>query len=580
MHRTNRSNMVIAMLVALLTLVALPLGATGAEEAAVEVVSDGMPVHGGKLTMYYWGGEAPTADRTTGGWQTNQYTEAVVESLADSDFEKYGARGTGEYTVDVTRSVPEKFLGPVLAEGWEVTAEQITFNIRPGVMFAADGKEHVMQSREMTADDVAFSLNRALDSRLGSARSENGGYVDSVEATDRYTVVVKTNGFNALWLRLSKWSSATAIVPPEYVEAGAVGFDNLVGTGPFIIDEYVVGSHARYLRNPHYWATTTIDGVVYDDIPFIDELVLPIVPDESTRIASLRTGGIDLNFVVSTSFEDTLERTAPELQKLKWVENWTPALALNQNNSILANKDVRRALMIGMDMETLVAGAWGYGTPYMFSDSSTDLSMPLDSLPPSTQELFEYDPEKAKQILADAGYPNGFKIDLVYNLQWTGGTWGDMANIFASLWEEIGVELELRAMEPTAMTALFNSLEGYDIGVMTAPWNNPNTLGVLDQYTAGHGGNRANYENEYLTERYREALRTVDNAEREATLRELVNIVLDEVVTIPIGNKGQNVMWWPWVRNYHGEVACGVWCLGRHIAPIWIDQDLKESMGY
>ena len=72
----------------------------------------------------------------------------------------------------------------------------------------------------------------------------------------------------------------------------------------------------------------------------------------------------------------------------------------------------------------------------------------------------------------------------------------------------------------------------------------------------------------------------MDNAEREATLRELVNIVLDDVVTIPIGNKGQNVMWWPWVRNYYGEFACGVWCLGRHTAPIWIDQNLKESMGY
>ena len=391
--------------------------------------------------MYYWGGEANTADRTTGGWQTNQYTEAVVESLQDTDLEKFGARGTGEYTVDVTRAVPEKFLGPVLAASWEVTAEQITFNIREGVMFAADGKEHVMQSREMTADDVAFSLNRALDSRMGSARVENGGYIESVKATGPYTVTVNTNGFNALWLRLGK--SSTGIVAPEYVEAGANSFDNLVATGPFIVDEYVVGSHARYLRNPNYWATTTIDGVVYDDIPFIDELVLPIIPDESTRIASLRTGGIDLNFVVSTSFEDTLERSAPGLQKVKWVENWTPALALNQNNPILANKDVRRALMIGMDMETLVAGAWGYGTAYMFSDSSTDLSMPLDTLPPETQELFNYDPEKAKQMLADAGYPDGFKVDLVYNLQWTGGTWGDMANIFASLWGEIGVELEL-----------------------------------------------------------------------------------------------------------------------------------------
>ena len=294
------------LFIVMFAVLGLPLFAgSQSEQPEAMTASTGEPQYGGSLTLFYWGGEAATADRTTGGWQTNQYTESVVETLADSDFEKYGPRGTGEFTVDVARAVPEKFLGPVLAESWEVTPKQITFQIRKGVMFAADGKPHVMQNREMTAEDVAYSLNRGIDGDgmgNGLYRTAKGGYIESIEATGPYTVVVKTSRFDATWLNLIKWYDDVAVVPHEYVEAGANSFDNLVGTGPFMVDEYVVGSHAKYLRNPNYWGTTTINGKVYDDIPFIDELVMPIIPDESTRIASLRTGGIDLTFVVSTKY--------------------------------------------------------------------------------------------------------------------------------------------------------------------------------------------------------------------------------------------------------------------------------------
>ena len=86
-------------------------------------------------------------------------------------------------------------------------------------------------------------------------------------------------------------------------------------------------------------------------------------------------------------------------------------------------------------------------------------------------------------------------------------------------------------------------------------------------------------ENQYLTDLYKKALGTVDKEERDAILRELVEILLDDVAFIPIGNMGQMVMWWPWVQNYYGELACGVWALGRYVAPIWLDQDMKAKMG-
>ena len=81
--------------------------------------------------------------------------------------------------------------------------------------------------------------------------------------------------------------------PPETRAAGAEKYENHIGTGAFMFDEYVSGSHMSYKRNPDYWDTTIIDGQEYE-LPFIDKVVCPIIPDPSTRVAALRTGTFDL----------------------------------------------------------------------------------------------------------------------------------------------------------------------------------------------------------------------------------------------------------------------------------------------
>ena len=217
----------------LLLVAALVLASCGPKEEGVEKVEkkEG-PQYGGTITHYLWGGEAANADQTTSLWPSQMYDSPVIEFLMVGDFAKYGPRGTGEFGFLLEGRTPENFLKGAVAESWEVSPDRIVFTIRKGVYWAAEGKEHVMARRELTADDVAFSLNRSLDSvgqGNGFYRTENGGFIDSIYAEGN-TVVIETSSYNADWLWVLGLGWANAIFAPEVVDAGAADWDNLVGT--------------------------------------------------------------------------------------------------------------------------------------------------------------------------------------------------------------------------------------------------------------------------------------------------------------------------------------------------------------
>jgi peptide/nickel transport system substrate-binding protein len=573
------------LLVAAFFVFALPLYAGGTTDATEGTQpTTGEPQYGGTLTVFVWGGSPPSADRAfSAKWQTVQYSSPILEYLTEGDFEKYGPRGTGEHNLFVSDNHPEEFLRGALAESWEVTADKIVFHIRPNVYWAAYGKEHVMQPREYTAEDAAFSLNRTIDSPSignGRHRTKNGGFIDSITATDKYTLVVKTSRFYAGGLDLISRNNYTAQVPPEYVEAGAGDWKNLVGTGPFMFEEFVEGSFMSYIRNPKYWNKATIEGKQYE-IPFIDRFVMPVIPDQSSQIAALRTGKLDRHATVEPKFAESLAKTSPELVKSEWFQPLSTMIDLNMNNKYLSNKEVRRALMIAIDQEAIVKAVMGVGSIYNFpiSNLSGSVYTPVDELPAETAILFQYNRDLAKKMLTDAGYPDGFKVDTICNTAQNGGQQPAVAEMVAAYWSDIGVEVEVKVMESVAMSALATSRKGYD--TVTDAGSNVSPVETFqDNFLPGSVFNYANYNNPYLAERFTEATQTVDTAARTAILKELGVIALGDVPYIPIGSPGRLDCWWPWVKNYYGEILGIHRSIGPIMAPIWIDQNLKKKMGY
>lgn len=215
-----------------------------------------------------------------------------------------------------------------------------------------------------------------------------------------------------------------------------------------------------------------------------------------------------------------------------------------------------------------------YGWP--ISAALTGSYTPKDELPSETAELFDFDPDKARQILADEGYPDG-----IMGVEIAAGTREqdqvDMATMIAAYWADIGVEATVKPMETTAFSAYTQAGE-HDSIIGNA--SNANPLRTFAQIFVPAPGNNSYYDNPYFTELLHEAEQTVDAVERDILLKELAVIALDDVPYIPIAVEAFVATWWPWVRNYYGEMEASAWNPAYFMAYAWIDQDMKEDLGY
>ncbi len=522
------------------------------------------------------------------------FSTPVLDALIVGDVDQYGpVRGTGAYSFPTWDDIPLTYSKGALAESWDVTPDRILLPIRPGVLWAAYGKEHVMPVRPVTAEDIVFSITHFIDE--GSAEgapgwlwTENGGFIDSITA-EGDTVVVETSRFDVRWKHWFAAGWCCEFLPPEVFAPGIDVADwmNLVGTGAFMVKEHVLGSYMAYARNPTYWDTAIINGKEYE-IPFVDELIYAIIADESTRIAALRTASVDIDFGISAVYEETLAQTSPEL--VKFVALAKPqVMALNQLNPILTDFDVRRALIMAVDRETVNSAAWGPGgdhNTFPVGAGFPDAYTPFEELSAVTQEWLTYDPVEARRILALAGYPEGEEaFELTCLISTASPELEDMAAMVKAYWEVIDVTLILRTVEGPAYTAMTfgTALEertGYDCVIQGDATHLSPLAGLTNAFHPAETSNLANFVDEYFTTEMDYALTIIDDDERNAVLKELAVYANDQAVYLSFGSAPELRYWWPWVKNYYGEKDVGCFYFGPLIARMWIDQDLKTEMGH
>ena len=166
--------------------------------------------------------------------------------------------------------------------------------------------DHVdfMDNREVTAEDIAKDMISFWKSAWGSRFEKT--VKDIYHEGDN--IIVEYKSFSQEVMIFFGYEDRSIITAPEVQENAPKDWDKQVGSGPFIIEEYVVGSHMAYKRNTNYWDKTTIGGKEYQ-IPFIDKIVVPIIPDDSTQVAALRTGKVDIDEGVDPRQWNNLERT-------------------------------------------------------------------------------------------------------------------------------------------------------------------------------------------------------------------------------------------------------------------------------
>ena len=534
------------------------------------------PQQGGSLTLFtQWGFQDPSGfdDLTARIWSGSVWINPFTEWLCRGDIATYGPRGNNAFGFQTYENVPEQYLTGELAQTWEVSASplQITYHLRQGIMFT--GNTTIMAARELVANDVVYSLKRTI------ATPGPGSYlamIKDVTAPDKYTVVVSLNAFDANWFFIFGGGMAMgAIQPKEMADANANGEDwhNAVGTGPFILTDYASGVGATYTKNPNYWGTTTINGKTYKE-PLIDTLYYPIIADESTQIAALRTAQVDWMPNVKTQYESTLTSSVPDLVQTKYLNGKDDEFRINrQGSKTLNNKNVRQALMIGLDLQSisnlLYGGAnivtWPIGPQSPGYTKLTDL-------PAADQLLYSFNPTKAKQILADAGYPNGFSIEVDVDAPDQ-----DLANACASYWANIGVKATVKVLDADTLTSMRDQVTYPDMLYSNYTVVNPLTT---EHLVAGDVLATNYLSSESFEAMYKAAAQEMDPAKRTTLEQQLGLAMLDDCGMIPFAQPYTLNCYWPWMKNYYGELDAGYYNQMPMIKTMWIDKNLKTTLGH
>jgi peptide/nickel transport system substrate-binding protein len=203
---------------------------------------------------------------------------------------------------------------------------------------------------------------------------------------------------------------------------------------------------------------------------------------------------------------------------------------------------------------------------------------PYEDLPASVRELYDYDPAKARQMLADAGYPNGFSTKL--NVGSANPLWQDFMALLKAQWEEVGVETEIVIRDPSAHNKI--KYEQTYTGVLAQNWETGNLIAALSRFQTGTTMNfGAWYDDTFDAMVSRMTAEILTDAETEAIAKEAAVYMAGQVPAIPLSATPEAVYWWPWLKNYYGEINILDRSMGREvIGYCWIDQDLKAEMGY
>jgi peptide/nickel transport system substrate-binding protein len=223
--------------------------------------------------------------------------------------------------------------------------------------------------------------------------------------------------------------------------------------------------------------------------------------------------------------------------------------------------------------------AWGKGN-YDIDPlaKGTALYIPIDQMPDSTKQLFTYDPAKAKQMLADAGYPNGFKIEMTYDPSDVGNKSQDIASMIVDMWSKIGVTVTLKAVEPAVQTNLTYG-HGYTDSILVG--RGYDTPGVnMAMGKQGHEENTAAWVNDEYSKMYDQAFAERDPKKSLAIKKQMVLKFLDAAPFVPTAINTKDVYAWSWVKNYYGETSAGFMNHNPMLKLLWIDQNEKKQLGF
>jgi peptide/nickel transport system substrate-binding protein len=380
------------------------------------------PIYGGSLVVAQ-GVEPPGLDPTTA-------TSAAIPRVVYSN--------VLEGLVKIDRNGK---IVTALAKDHKISKDgkEYTFTLKKGVTFH-DGKP-------FDAEDVKFTFDRLMDTqKTGTVHPEYYKDIESVQVVDSHTVKIKLKNVNSMFL--------FSLARPDSIIVNGQTVDKLktapIGTGPFKFVEWVRGDRITLVKFEGYHKKGT---------PYLEKVTFKFIGDPSAQIASLRAGDIDvIAYDVSPENALLLEKD-PKFKVLNGYTTTEVILSTNNSRKPFNDVRIRRAMAYAIDRNALIKGAMsGYGTPIgSHMDPGNPYYVDLTS-------TYPYNPEKAKQLLADAGYPNGFEA--VIKLPERFAYAKRSGEIIADMLSKVGIKLSIELVEwGQWIGRIFNNAE-YDLTVI------------------------------------------------------------------------------------------------------------------
>ena len=538
---------------------------------------DEEPQYGGTLRVgtVYVTLNALSWDATDWNWKLNHDSGSFAEQLFRADLEK-SQRFGGPYSFQADAWIPDDALIGELAESWE-WEEPLTLvvRLRRGVMFP--DKPGVMEARELSADDVVFSYEmREASPKRQPAYFE---HIKRVSARDAHTVVFEFHRYNADWAFRFGYGYYSAILPVELANVDAKDWRNATGTGPLQLVSYVGGNKTVFKRNPDYWGTATWGGREYQ-LPYIDQLEYRIVKDEATYQTALRTGKIDILEAIRWLGVDHLKKTTPELQWNRFLSFTGAFLALRMDQAPFDDGRVRRALNLAVNNQEIVDLFYGGHAEIFGWPQHPDYEgyfEPLEEMPADVRELYSYQPEKAKRLLAEAGYADGFDFKMQVCTCDPGMM--DIAPLLADAFSQIGVRAEIEPMEYSSHLSVMTS-SNHGPGYLVRTGHVRPTRSLRKNFLTGHLWNISKFSDPEIDLALERLLEERDGETRKLMVKDITRSVLTEAPSVLLPAPYVYTAWWPWVKNYNGELRAGAVRPGPIYAQAWIDQELKKELGF
>lgn len=457
-----------------------------------DTVNNSSGVPGGEET------QTPAGEPVQGGSVVVGMTQDLV-SLDPHQITDAGTRGVVFNLFEgLVKPTADGDVEPAVASAYEISkdAKVYTFTLRDGVTFH-DGST-------VTAEDVKYSIERYAEIQGESSAFSN---LESVEVKDEKTVEISLKeGYSEFLPYL-----ASAMIIPEDAENPA---ETPVGTGPFKFVSYTPGQNLKLAKYEGYWK---------EGYPYLDEAEFKFVADVDTAYTELQAGTLDiLNYLTA----DQVAALSDDFNVVEGSMMLVHAMFLNNEYEPLKDIKVRQALCYAVDRQAVNDFLFGGKSRLIGSHMIPSIAKYYEE---GAENLYSYDPAKAKTLLAEAGYGDGFDLEITVPSSYSQHV--DSAQIIAEQLKAVGINATIKQIEwSTWLSDVYGSRNyqatviGFDGTLAPSDW--------LMKYCTDASNNIANFKNAEYDEVFAKAFETVDDAEKIQYYKQCQMILAENAASV------------------------------------------------